>query len=457
MAKIKFLFVSLLYMSIFSVVYAQEADRITELESKIEALQMELKSIKDAQRRTEEEQKQKTGGLAEEIRKMRLAIAAPEAEYKSYSGMGPAASKVYFKDRGLSIGGYGETFYSNFDHDAKKDFADALRFVLYTGYKWSERIIMNAEIEVEHGGIGNVSPRSPEVYLEFAYLDFLLNPKFNVRSGLILTPMGLINEYHEPTVFHGVLRPDVERFIIPSTWRDIGILAYGNISDFSYKLGILNGLRADIFRSSDWIRAGRQQGAQVKAEGLAGIARLDYMGLLGLTIGGSYYFGEAGQKDRFKEVGEREIEADVDLWEIHADYRFRGLELRGLYTQGNISPNRDFINFQISSKRNVGDEAQGWYLEAAYDVMPLIRPGSIMYLAPFVRYESYNLHDETFPGIKKDRSLERTNTTLGLTFKPYPNVVIKGDFQIRDTEDPSPKKKDREKIDQFNLGIGFIF
>lgn len=452
-------------------------ERIAGLQKQIDQLNAELQQLKG-------QQQEQTGGLAEELRKLKLEVFAPAEEYESYTGLGPAASKVYFKDRGLSIGGYGELIFEGYRHKSKKDRADAQRIVLYTGYKFSDKIVMNAEIEYEHAGIKNVggstsgvtppvgNSRTAEVYVEFANLDFLLDPKFNVRTGLLLTPVGLINEYHEPTVYHGVLRPDVERNLIPSTWRDLGAMAYGSLKGFDYKLGLLSGLRADRLSSSDWIRGGRQQGAEINAEGLAGVGRLDYRGIPGLLFGGTYYFGQAdfGRGGDTDPIGKGEMTADINLWELHADYNFKGLELRGLFTRGTLDGNRAFELSPPGEVRDpktgalitpgVGEKVQGWYLETAYDLMPLLRPGSLMSLTPFVRYESYDTHRKVFSG-SRNPSLDREVLTFGLGFKPHPNVIIKMDYQWRDTDsDLSAGKgprKDENKIDQFNFGLGFIF
>jgi len=83
-----------------------------------------------------------------------------------------------------------------------------------------------------------------------------------------------------------------------------------------------------------------------------------------------------------------------------------------------------------------------------------------MSLTPFVRYESYDTHKEVFTG-SPDPTLERTITTPGLGFKPHPNIVLKADYQWRTTASDLPEGKgtglDENKIDQFNLGMGFIF
>ncbi len=408
--------------------------------------------------------------LTEEIEKIKLGAVA-EPTYETFMGLGPAASKVYGVEKGLSIGGYGEIIYLNYRHHSVKDFADAYRFIIYGGYKFNDWILMNTEIEFEHGGIKNVgastggvtpvvsSSRTSEVYIEFSYLDFLLSPAFNLRTGLILVPIGLINEYHEPTVYHGVLRPDVETNIIPTTWRDIGIMTYGRIGAATYDIAFINGLRADRFRSNDWIRNARQQGAEVNADVFAMIGRINYEPASGILIGGSYYIGKAGHgrgKD-MDPLGSDEKEGTADLWEVHAQYQLKSLHLRGLFSSGSLNGNSAL---ESSPPGDVGKKVQGWYIETAYDVMPLVRSGSEMSLLPFIRYEDYDTNEEVFTG-NPDTTKDRTVVTAGIGFKPHQNVVIKADYQWRDTASLLPEGKgtglDEGKIDQFNLGLGFIF
>jgi len=241
--------------------------------------------------------------LTEEMEKLKLGAVA-EPKYESFMGLGPAASKVYGVEKGLSLGGYGEIVYSNYQDSTKKDFADAYRFILYAGYKFNDWILMNTELEFEHAGIKNVGTggttppagqaRQPEVYVEFSYLDFLLSKPFNLRAGLMLMPVGIINEFHEPTVYHGVYRPEVETNIIPSTWRELGIMAQGEpVDGLTYKVALTNGLRADRFAKSNWIRDARQQGAEANADAAAIVANVNYEVIPSLSVGGSYYRGEA--------------------------------------------------------------------------------------------------------------------------------------------------------------------
>ncbi len=395
---------------------------------------------------------QEIEALKEEIRRLRLEMAMPEVELKSYFGLGPAASKIYYSPRGLSIAGYGEIIYENYLNSSKTDRGDVLRFIPYIGYKFTDKILVNSELEIEHAGIGNIGGRIPEVYVEFLYLDFILSDEFNLRTGLFLLPSSRMNEYHEPTVFWGTLRPDIERFIIPTVWREIGVMAYGEIArGLSYKIALANGLRTDLI--SDWIASGRQRGATVNFDKFAFAGRVDFEVFKGLILGGSVYHGGGSDKAGASERGNES--ATFGLYTVEGLYQLKNLLIKGLFAYGNAKGNDAYDN-----KPGRASKVFGWYVEAGYNLVPLISPESLISLSPFVRYERYNLNKEVLSGTPnpaKDRSV----LTIGLDFKPHPQVVIKADYQVRNTASSLPAGKgtgkDEWKIDQFNLGVGFIF
>ncbi|MBZ0154629.1 MAG: porin [Alphaproteobacteria bacterium] len=433
----------LLLFLVSSAASAQTSDeRIKQLESLLQNVQEELRSLKDEQKK-QGAKIEEAGVLKEEMRKLRLDVAMPEIEYKSYAGLGPAASKIYYTPRGLSIGGYGEIVYSNYFHSSKTDKGDVYRFIPYFGYKFSDKILMNAEVEFEHGG--------NDISVEFVYLDFMLDPRFNIRPGLILVPISRTNEYHEPTVFYGTFRPDVESQVIPTTWRELGVMAYGDLGKgFSYKAALINGLKTDNI--SDWIRSGRQNGKESNYNKFAGVVRLDYSGVPGLVVGGSAYYGGAENKGGGSERGTEK--ANIGLYVLEAQYQTGNAFVKGLYAFGDASGNEAY------EKAGRAKQVYGWYAETGYNIFPHIRPESVMSLTPFARYERYNLNDEVFTG-SPNESKDREVFTVGLDFKPHPQIVIKADYQMRDTESSLPEGKgtgfDENKINQFNVGLGFIF
>ena len=237
--------------------------------------------------------------VVEELARVQSQVAFPqEPELESTYGLGPGASKVYGRERGVSIGGYAEANYRNFvgDSDAA-DRADFLRLVAYLGDKFTDSIVFNTEIEFEHATTDDtVSSGSGEVSVEFATLDFLLSDWANIRAGLVLLPMGFLNELHEPPFFFGVNRTEVERRIIPTTWRENGVGIFGTAlaETLSYRAYVVNGFNARGY-SPAGLRGGRQDGNRALAEDLAFVARVDWNPIPELVLGGSFYNGDAGQ------------------------------------------------------------------------------------------------------------------------------------------------------------------
>ena len=81
------------------------------------------------------------GALADEMDSLRKVFALPEdGPLLGYSGLGAGASKVYYREKGLSIGGYGEVRFRGqvADENGDQDVFDALRMVLYAGYKFND-------------------------------------------------------------------------------------------------------------------------------------------------------------------------------------------------------------------------------------------------------------------------------------------------------------------------------
>ncbi|HSD20340.1 MAG TPA: hypothetical protein VLC54_09895 [Anaeromyxobacter sp.] len=381
--------------------------------------------------------KEEVKALAEELRRLKLEMGLRDVEYDSYGGMGPAASKVYFAPKGLSIGGYGEVFYRNQLGAAPND-SDLFRVVLYTGYRFTPKILFNSEVEYEH---------QHELSVEFAYLDFLLSEEVGIRVGNVLVPMGFVNELHEPPFFHGVFRPTVERNLIPATWNENGLGLHGAVGSFRYKaygLVGLNGASGDL-ASGTWLRGARTGGGEAPAETFAGVLNVGYEAGP-ISVVGAVYHGRAGQG---AEDDQGEIDADVTLAEAHAQLAWRGLQLRGLYAMGWLDDAARLSALQDDGVV-LGSRTRGGYLEAAYDVLGLALPDSGQSLSPFVRYEVLDLHDEVPSGLARDPALDQTLWTAGLTYKPIPTVVVKADYQRTDTEADTT-------LEQVNFGVGYVF
>jgi len=390
---------------------AQPSNDLTEIRRQIEILGQEIESLKT--RQTEK------------------PAAADEVQF----GLGAAASKVYRSAPGVSFGGYGEFLYQNLEE--RTDNADALRAILYTGYKFSDRVILNSEIEYEHAN----TERNGEVEVEFAYLDYLIDPKVNVRTGLMLMPLGITNEQHEPTAFLAARRTQVESRIIPTTWSELGAGVFGDIGRVSYRAYVTTGLSSAGF-SATGVRNGRQMGSQAKADDLAFVGRLDWQPIEGTILGGSAYSGNSGQDAAF---GGR-----VTIAEIHADAKYRAFSLRALASRGTIDDAAAVNDANhLTGSGSVGESFGGWYLEGGYDVASMFPRGELS-VTPFVRYEDYDTQRKVPTGFLRNPANDQNILTIGVAVKPIPQTVIKVDWQDVDNAAGTG-------LNQWNIGVGYIF
>jgi uncharacterized small protein (DUF1192 family) len=426
-----------------------------ELRKQVEALQAEVARLKAAGGADERlaELERRIDLLAAEIETSRTGGAAEPVAENPVPGFGPAASKVYSKTQGVSIGGYGEAIYDNPSEDlqdgqpsAATDRIDLVRSVLYVGYKFNDRILFNSELEVEHATTGEGDEEKGEVSAEFAYLDFKPWERVGLRAGLLLMPVGFVNEMHEAPVFHGARRPTVETAIIPTTWRENGAGIFGETGPVQWRAYLVAGLSSEGFEASG-IREGRQGGSDSLAESLAFTARADFTGVTGLLAGASIFTGNSGQGAT---VGAAEIEGRVTLFEGHAQYDWRGLQLRILGARTRID-DAGLINEQngLGGPESIGECQHGWYAQAAFDVMTLW-PAGRWSVTPFLRYEQLDTQAEVPTGFEQDPATDRSVLVAGVDVKPIPGVVIKADFQ-------SDRNKAKTGTNRFHLAVGYLF
>ena len=400
---------------------------------------------------TNAELERKIDILADEIAQLKASQQNIGTGQMAY-GLGQAASKVYFINQGLSIGGYGEIVYTNQaseDEDGnvtnREPEAEALRNIIYVGYKFNDKWLVNIELEMEHVN---------EIYTEFMYVDYLASDALSYRFGLSLVPMGLINELHEPIYFNSVKRPEIETYLIPSTWREIGVGAFGALGPegkFTYKAFLYNGPDADDIaaNTSKGIRSGRKKGGSdnsndnQNASTYAAVLRGDYNFDASTSVGGSLFTGQGSSLNSTNNY----IDMDLNIIELHAQYKKRGFGVRFLYTQVDFA-NASEWNEIAQASHLVPEQMGGYYLEFEYDLEA--SKGTVY--TPFVRFENYDLNkvvdEDTFG--EKNKSLDRSNFVLGVAYKPLDRMVFKADYAYKSNGDESG-------VNEFNLGMGFVY
>jgi hypothetical protein len=380
--------------------------------------------------------------VTRELERLQLGRDVVEAD-SSIQGLGPAASKVYRVNQGVSLGGYGEFLYENFAAEREDgsrsgalDRLDALRAILYVGYKFNDRLLFNSELEIEH---------AQESFLEFAYLEYLLTDHVGVRGGMLLAPLGLVNELHEPPVFLGTERPVTENRIIPTTWRENGIGFFGGGDAVSWRLYLMNSFNGAKF-SAAGLRGGRQKGGKALAEDMGVAGRFDYTGKPGLLLGLSAYSGETAQG---QELNGQTVGGRVRILDAHLDYKRRGWDIRVLVAGAQVS---DVVAMNalndLEGEDGIGTDMLGWYIQAGYDVLSTSR--SAYQLIPYVRYEKLNTQRGVAHGFSANPANDLTVTSIGAAWRPIPQAIVKLGYQLHSTAADTG-------VNQMNVSLGWLF
>jgi hypothetical protein len=236
--------------------------------------------------------------------------------------------------------------------------------------------------------------------------------------------------------------------VIPTTWRDIGLGLVGQVpgsAGLSYRVYLLNGLKASGFTADEGIREGRQEGQLASFANPSFTGRLEYA-RPGLKLGGSFWYGGTANQD--PALGTGTFDNAVALVAADARYETGPFSFRGEVVNIHIA-DAEAINAAFGGQ--VGSRIAGGYLEGAYNVLAVLAPASAQRLDAFIRHERYNTQAGVPDGVVRDEALARRITTTGLTYRPVYNVVFKGDYQLRRNQ------AGEGQFQLLNLGIGYEF
>ena len=356
-----------------------------------------------------------------------------------YNSASTQLNKLLSSESVLSIGGYAELTYNNIEGSSSPAEIDVQRLVMLFAYKFDERTSFVTEIEFEH---------VKEVYVEQAFVNYAPIDGVNLRGGLMLVPMGILNEYHEPTTFNGVERPSLDSKIVPSTWREMGLGVSGriNIASLRYQAYLMNGFLSygerHKLRGLDGLRKGRQKGAESIGSDANFAGRIEYYGLPKLKIGLSYYTGNT------QTTIPEQSHTQVGLSMFGFDYRYINgrFSSRGQLIAASLS---DTEAYNLEGNTDLGSAMGGYYIEGAYNVLPLDRSQK---LDLFLRYENLNTHQKTAGNLMANAAYHRNETTFGLSYHIANGAVFKMDYQSKTTAVDGSAA-----VGQFNMGLGVFF
>ena len=332
-----------------------------------------------------------------------------------------------------TIGGYGEMHFNNLRDqkgDSHKDQIDFHRFVLFINHEFNDKMRLVTELELEHSLSGDGKPG--EVELEQAYIQYDLTAKTSITGGLFLTPVGILNETHEPPTFYGVERNDVEKNIIPTTWWEGGAMVEHEFMDgLSANLSATSGLKS-TGKSNFAVRKGRQKVAEAEAKTFAYNGRLKYTAIPGLELAGTVNYQDNFCQNQLAGCG------SATLYEAHTVYNVDGFGLRALYAWWDIEG--------TAVKAAGADEQYGYYVEPSYRFDDAIVAGQD--IGVFGRYAVWDNQE----GSGSITDTETTQYNFGANWWIDKDVVVKIDYQIQDVGGGISKE-----LDGLNLGLGYQF
>ena len=322
---------------------------------------------------------------------------------------------------------------------------DFHRFVLLFSHSFTPRLRFVGELELEHAVVAGLEDKG-ELELEQAYVDYLIAPELNVRAGMLLVPVGIINERHEPPIFHGVERPFVDTVIVPSTWFDVGAGVHGTIrGQVRYRLYAMAPLDAAFFTADEGLRGGSQQGVEAQVRHVAFTGRAEYLGLRGLQVGASFWRGKSS-------VSLPRLDVPTGLVELDARYSRGRFETRGQYAHVFIdgaAALNGAVRRLTGISPNVARQMRGFYVEGAYRVLPRRFAHD---LALFARYENFDTQFRMDVGDVNLPQFDRDAWVAGGTYWLDPDVALKVDYShVRSQSQfiPAPRS--------LNIGLGWWF
>jgi len=312
----------------------------------------------------------------------------------------------------LAIGGYAEMLVrSDYEAGVHEGYSfEARRFNIFLFSSVSDLIKLTSELEFEHG--------TEEIKLEMALVDLQFREEFNLRGGILLSPLGKFNLAHDSPKNEFVDRPLVSTRIIPSTLSEAGLGFYGSFyptgeNRVTYETYLVNGLTDGIVLGGDGtsLPEGRPEAFEEDNNGSpAFTGRMAFSPELGGELGFSIH---TGRYNTYKVEG-----VDVDeprtatLLALDAEYEIGRLALQGELARASVEIPPSLVGL-------FAEKQWGFYGQALYNlfdgVLPMF-PQSV--LAVGTRYDYIDLDTDIEGG-----HLRRF--TFGVNLRPVPETVLK--------------------------------
>jgi hypothetical protein len=377
---------------------------------------------------------------------------------------------VFSQKHRFTLGGYGEAvaqrmFYSDnvarymypeSNKNASHGRFDLPHVVVYMAYDFGKGWKFSSEIEFEHGGSGSTFEiekeetgeyeteieKGGEVALEQFWIEKTFSGKANLRIGHIIVPVGLTNQYHLPTEFFSVLRPEEETAILPCTWHQTGISFWGKTKQWRYEAQFLSGLDAERFSNAGWIKDGAISPYEFEiANSYAGVLRVDNYSVPGLRIGLSGYYGYSAQNSlKWERYKNQNVKGAVSIGALDAVYNDHNVLARGNVICGHLVNsyaismiNKKLPSASPSARTDVASDVLSYYVEAGYDLFSFFPKFRNKEDKLYV-YGHYGFYDSMYKTDERITAKGWTKKTIisgGVNYYPMKEIVVKAEYSFR--------------------------
>ncbi|NNF11628.1 MAG: hypothetical protein HKN72_00280 [Gemmatimonadetes bacterium] len=349
-----------------------------------------------------------------------------------------------------SIGGYVEGNTNYFVEDGVSDgFSMELRrFNIFLFSQVSQRVRFLSELEFEHG--------TEEIALETALIDFQIRPSLVLRGGIVLPPIGYLNQNHDSPQWDFVDRPLVTTDIIPSTLSEVGFGAYGKfaLNDLvlSYDAYLTNGLgdgvvgnevgRTNIPSGKGEELFGEDNNGSPAVSGRVGLRRPG-TGEVGLSYYGGYYNsfrleGEDVDERRWLGITAVDVGVSIGRADLRAELAYATIDV------------------PAGLRELFGQEQWGGYLDV---LLPVWRPRFLGYADAVVtaglRLERVDYNMGAFTSTDGSIGDDVTAVVPGVSFRPTPGTVFRANYRYHWMTDL--QGNDPARLAGFQLGFATYF
>jgi hypothetical protein len=371
----------------------------------------------------------------------------------------------------LELGGYGELGMTYYNYGSDQSRAggsqndsrvelDTTRFVAALEGTMPGGFEFEAELEIEHGGVGAAKEvefdefgeieteveKGGEIQLEEFYIKRNWS-RYQVAVGRFYLALGHLHAHYRPTDYLGVQRSEAETAIFPGQWDEMGVTFSAFFPRVKLTAQLVNGLDSTGFSSRSWVSSGHQGRFEtIRATDVAGVLRAEFD--LGATsVGLAGYVGGTNRnrpkEDLLKECDDPEpntvapcgtIRSVVAIGAVDARWNWEGLRGQALGVYGHlsnaaaISSRNDRLSNTLGVDRTpVSDNALALAGEVGYDVAPHL--GLCNAIEPFVRFDYYDTIYNPRSDLFDNPRYARTVLAAGVSYT-YDDALV-GKLEIR--------------------------